>query len=101
MIILTNSLIALPLLIVICALDSFMFLATLRLFLGQFNAVRRSVAFIHLQALVDIVPGRITKWLELWNGEQLPKWVVWPLMFVVIVVFRSVFAAVALSTVRG
>ena len=72
-----NWILAVPLILLIWAIDFYLFTASLRLILGQLSVTKSSVFCRALRELVDPIPAGVDDWLNAWRHGPKPRWVSW------------------------
>lgn len=88
MIFYTINMLVVPLILLIWAIDLYLFTASLRLILGQLSAARSSVLCQALRELVDPIPNRVESWLTAWRHRPTPGWVSWVIVISAVMVAR-------------
>jgi hypothetical protein len=91
---------AFPLMIIISAIDLYVFAASLRFTLGQLSATRTGTACRALQELVDPLPCRLDMWLTRWCGRPSPAWLSWLIVIGAGLAARQLLASILLSGFR-
>ena len=87
MIILTNNLFLVPFMLVIWALDTWLFLASLRLLLGRVVSVRSDGFYAAVRRITDGLPRWVGGWIER-LFEKKPSWVSWATAIFSVVLIR-------------
>ena len=75
--IITTSIFAVPLMIVVWTLDSYLFLVTVRLLLARLGGPRTVRLALALQPLTDGIPDRVHRWLIARHVRPVPLWGSW------------------------
>lgn len=76
----TTSIIAVPLLIIVWTLDSYLFLATARLLLTRLGGHRTATLGLVLQPLTESIPYCVQRWLSARQVRPIPLWVSWAIV---------------------
>ena len=87
MIIHTNIL-ALPLILLVWALDAYLLIALIRLVLGGVRAMQSKPLYLCLQQLADGIPNRVDRWIAGWREVSNPSWLPWLVVLVSLIVIR-------------
>ncbi len=96
MIIYTTSLFAVPLMLLVWAADTYVFLASIRLVLGRVAAPRESGWFGGLQHLTDGLPRLADAQLRRWF-RKIPPWVPWATVILAAIVLRHLLIRLAVA----
>ena len=81
MIIHTNNIFAGPLILLVWAIDLFLFLCMVRLFLSRISGDMAKRACAGLEGLTDPVPRAVQGWLSVVRKHPVPAWPPWVLTF--------------------
>lgn len=81
-----------PIGMLVWALDTYLFLATGRLFLGQFAALSTNPYCSAIRQLTDDVPQFVDRWLYRWRRRPSPSWLPWLIVMTAGLVVRQVLA---------
>ena len=93
---LTNILAA-PCLLLVWALDAYLFVIGVRLVAGQFASARSSDWHRGLRQLVDGAPCCVEKWLARQPMRFRPAWLPWVIVVVIGVLLRELLLCIAVS----
>lgn len=93
MILLPTNILLLPLLILVRAIDAFLFLCFVR------ALMRRSSIAITLASITDVPPARLTDVIRRWRGYFLPTPIAWLIVTVMLLLVRSGLLALATTIV--
>lgn len=82
MIIYTTNILAVPLLLVVWAIDMFLGLSALRLLMGRNHALKNHPAGQALVYLTDPIHQAVAQRLAAWRGRPLPSWASWTILII-------------------
>ena len=88
MIIFRTSVMALPIVLLVWALDSYMFILALRLILGSARSIHSSRFYLALPQLTDGAAHRVDAWLARVRGKSNPAWLPWLVVVTTLVLVR-------------
>ena len=77
MIIYTTSPFAAPIMLIIWAIDTYVFLASLRLVIGRVLDPVQNPFFRCLRQCTDGLPQIVDRWLTAWRHHSPPSWLSW------------------------
>jgi hypothetical protein len=97
MIIITHSLLAFPLLLVIWALDTFLLVAFLRLLLAQLKGPRPARYSSLLAPLVDPPCAAVQRLLATRLKHPIPVWLPWTVLVAGLVTIHQILARIVIS----
>jgi hypothetical protein len=84
----TQNIFLVPLIVVVGTLDLFLFLAGLRLLLGQLSTTRTSKLCLALAELTDPVRLLVDRRVSRWTHRQPPRWAAWLIVFGSVLIIR-------------
>jgi hypothetical protein len=97
MIIQSTNILAAPLLILLWAVDVYLFVVGLRLLLGQLSVTRNGRFCQALQEIVDPLAQRLNQKLFAWRDRPTPRWLPWASVIVGCLVARHLLLLIAVS----
>ena len=97
MVVHTTNILALPLLLVVWAIDAYLFLACIRLGCSLFKGSGAGRLRTTLQPVTDPLPEAISRWLAWHLKKPLPLWLSWLLVFLLGMVLRQLILLAALA----
>lgn len=83
-----TSILAGPLILIVWTIDTWLFLASLRLILGRVARIRDNQLYLSLRALTDGIPTCVDEWLALQRLQRNPRWLPWLVVLSGVVVIR-------------
>ncbi len=86
--IISTNILALPLIVIVWAMDTYLFIASLRLVLGRVTAMQSKPLYLSLQQLADGIPNRVDRWIAGWRDVSNPSWLPWLVVLVSLIVIR-------------
>ena len=101
MIIFTNNFLAAPLLLLIWAIDTYLFLCGLRWILSGFAAARAASITGGLRPLTDPLVDRAGRWLQQMCGSSVRPWAPWALVVGALFVVRSLLVFLVSHAIKA
>ena len=83
---------AAPLVLIIWAIDCYVFASVIRLLLGRCRQAQASKAGLALQSVTDPIPQALRRWLSARRAAPAPPWLPWLIVFVTAVTVRHALA---------
>ena len=96
------TIVGVPLVLAVWALDTYLFLVVARLILGKVRAPTANRYCSTLSALTDGVPRFVDRCLWRWRHQPSPDWLPWVTVICTGLILRQVLASLVLGfSVRG
>ena len=99
MVVYASNILTTPFLLVIWAIDIFLFLCMLRLLLGRIPGDTAKRACAGLEGVTDAIPRATRGWLGTVNGFRMRSWVPWVLTFLATFLVRQLLAWIVLKLI--
>ncbi|MCH8823223.1 MAG: hypothetical protein IH984_06905 [Planctomycetes bacterium] len=99
MIVITNSILNLPLILAIWAIDAYIFVMSLRFFLGQIKSIRTGNFYVNLQQFTDPFPQAVGQWLSQHREIPTPTWIGWLIVLLGLLIARYLLVCVLMSMI--
>ena len=96
MIYVTNIL-AGPLVLIVWLIDTYLFIVTVRLVLGQFGTANLLAARRTLQQITDPPARTVHRWISRRRKRPTPVWVAWPVILLGGLILRHLLLAIILT----
>jgi hypothetical protein len=94
----TNNILALLLVLAIWAIDTWLFVAGLRLILSLFPSIQHSNFCHSLAELVDPLTQTVVPYVSRWSHRSIPPWLPWVIIILAAIVVRHVLAVLVVFT---
>lgn len=98
MIFISNPLV-LPVLVVIWSIDTWIWMASIRLLLGKLNPDNQFTSL--LGKLADPLPKIVNRQLAVWFRKAVPQWLAWTVTIVSLLMLRHILLLSVISFSRG
>ena len=101
MMVYTTNILAVPLVLLIWALDLYLFLAAARLLAGRFSGQKAAQLCSGLQPFTDPMPHAVERWIASRTRRSIPTWLPWGIVIVAAMFVRQSLAWVIVAALGG